>query len=284
MTKIGGSSPTTPTPGSGSSEPTEGATPKKPFDDVMNKKGDKDGERKDDESGKKGDAKDAAAKKKAEEVAKKGEVKRPKSVAEYRAQKALERAAEKKEEPPSADTLAQQNPALAKPMDVKRPGGVEAASRVEGMIPKEKLDQIVEKVRVGVNRAGATEMQFDLKSKVLGGLTLKVSTMDGRVYATFLADQPGVKDLVDLNAAALEKALRDRGLAIGEIKTEMRHGLVPDEQQRGQQDQGDGGQDPRSGMGEDPRAGGHIDGGGGSAGAPAEERPKDPDSSTDYVV
>ncbi len=280
MTKIGGSSPTTPTPGSGSSEPTEGATPKKPFDDVMNKKGDRDGERRDDESGKKSESQDAAAKKKAEDVAKKGEVKRPKSVAEYRAMKA----AEKKEEAPSADTLAQQNPALAKPMDVKRPtGGVEAASRVEGLIAKEKIDQIVDKVRIGVNRAGATEMQFDLKSDKLGGLTLKVSTVEGRVYATFLADQPGVKDIVDLNAAALEKALRDRGLAIGEIKTEMRHGLLPDEQQRGQQQgQEFEGQDPRSGG----HAGGAVDsaGAGGTERAPEKERPKEPDSSTDYIV
>ena len=114
----------------------------------------------------------------------------------------------------------------------------------------------------------------DLKSEVLGGLTLKVSTIEGRVYATFLADQPGVKDLVDLNAQQLEKALRDKGLGIGEIKTEMRHGLLPDEQQRG------GGQD-----------GGGYPEGSTAEGAttevvepPRRKPPEPPQKSTDYTV
>jgi hypothetical protein len=174
----------------------------------------------------------------------------------------------------SADALAKQNPALVKPMDVKRAAPVEAGTRVEGLIAKDKIDQIVESCRVGVNRAGATEMQFDLKSEVLGGLTLKVSTIEGRVYATFLADQPGVKDLVDLNAQQLEKALRDKGLGIGEIKTEMKHGLLPDEQQRG------GGQE----------GGGHPEGGTADGGTtevvePPRPKPKEPpQQSTDYTV
>ena len=58
MTKIGGSSPTTPTPDSGSTDSTEGAAPKKPFEEVMGRKGDegkKDGEKGDDSSKKKDD-------------------------------------------------------------------------------------------------------------------------------------------------------------------------------------------------------------------------------------
>jgi hypothetical protein len=160
-------------------------------------------------------------------------------------------------------------------MDVKRPAPVEAGQRVEGLIAKEKIDQIVESCRVGVNRAGATEMQFDLKSEVLGGLTLKVSTIEGRVYATFLADQPGVKDLVDLNAQQLEKALRDKGLGIGEIKTEMRHGLLPDEQQRG------GGQDGGGGYPEGSTAEGATTE---VVEPPRRKPPEPPEKSTDYTV
>ncbi len=274
MTKIGGSTPTSPTPSSdsGSTDSTDGTAPRKPFEEVMGKKGDREGQ---DSQRDRKDEPGTKDVKKPGEVAKKAEVARPKSVAEWRAMKAKE----EREGSASAESLAQQNPALAKPMDVRRPaGGVEGASRVEGLIAKEKIDQIVDKVRIGVNRAGATEMQFDLKSEVLGGLTLKISTVEGRVYATFLADQPGVKDLVDLNAAALEKALRDKGLGIGEIKTEMRHGLLPDDQQRGQQgqDQGSGGDAPGA-------SDGSGDGGSGAAG-PAKKPPARPDSNTDYVA
>ena len=85
----------------------------------------------------------------------------------------------------TADALAKQNPALVKPMDVKRAAAVEGGPRVEGLIAKDKIDQIVESCRVGVNRAGATEMQFDLKSEVLGGLT----TFMTMVYIVFVNPQ-----------------------------------------------------------------------------------------------
>jgi flagellar hook-length control protein FliK len=247
MTNVGKLEGSTPLPQKSGSEATDGPAPEKPFDKVMQEK---DGQRSSSDSGGqqgKGKEDGGSGSKKTPEPP----TDRPKTVAEYRAMKAAEKGEMGVD---TADALARQNPALHRPMEVKRPVEVQPTSRVEGMIAKEKIDSIVDQCRIGVNRAGATEMQFDLKSEVLGGLSLKVSTVDGRVYATFLADQPGVKDLVDLNAQALEKALRDRGLAIGEIKTEMKHGQLPDERQQGE----------------------------GSSGG--DERPSDDESTTEYLA
>ncbi|KAF0248624.1 MAG: hypothetical protein FD167_1981, partial [bacterium] len=67
------------------------------------------------------------------------------------------------------------------------------------VIPTQVMEDIVQDVRLGVNEMGAAEFQFDLKSDTLDGLKLKISTQDGQVYATFIAENVHVKDTIDQN-------------------------------------------------------------------------------------
>ena len=221
----------TPTPPSGAD--LSGPPPARSFDSVMRDRTPNQEEPKADE---KGDPK----KPETGEKSAKGAEKRPKTLEEFRAMRAQEKGRDS-ESGKSDEDLALRgvpHPATQKPLDVRRPAESRSELRVEGAgLSKEAMEKIVDKVRIGVNRAGATEMQFDLKGDVLGGLGMKVSTIDGRVFATFVADSPGVKEMLDRNVAELEKALRDRGLAIGEIKVDLRRGDLPDRERRQQEQQ-----------------------------------------------
>jgi flagellar hook-length control protein FliK len=82
----------------------------------------------------------------------------------------------------------------------------------------EMIEQIVQEVRLGINETGAAEFQFDLKSEVLAGLKLKISTQDGQISATFIAENVHIKDTLDQSAPELIQALQDRGLAVANVQ------------------------------------------------------------------
>ncbi len=88
-------------------------------------------------------------------------------------------------------------------------------------IPPQMVEQIVQDVRLGINEHGLAEFQFDLKSDVLDGLKLKISTKDGQVYATFIAENVHVKDTIDQSAQELVKALQNKGLDVANIQVSI---------------------------------------------------------------
>jgi flagellar hook-length control protein FliK len=89
------------------------------------------------------------------------------------------------------------------------------------LVPPQMVEQIVQDVRLGVNEMGVAEFQFDLKSDALDGLKLKISTKDGQVYATFIAENVHVKDTIDQGAQELVKALQDRGLQVANLQVSI---------------------------------------------------------------
>ncbi len=89
------------------------------------------------------------------------------------------------------------------------------------VIPTQVMEDIVQDVRLGVNEMGAAEFQFDLKSDTLDGLKLKISTQDGQVYATFIAENVHVKDTIDQGAQELIRALQDKGLQVANIQVSV---------------------------------------------------------------
>jgi len=97
-------------------------------------------------------------------------------------------------------------------------------------IPTQMLDKIVDQARIGVNAKGAPEFQFDLKGDVLGGLQMKISMEDGKLRASFLAENSDVRRFIDGNLQDLRKALEDKGINVAEL--EIRD---PRDQQRDQQ-------------------------------------------------
>jgi len=85
-------------------------------------------------------------------------------------------------------------------------------------IPQELLDKLVQEVRVGVNAAGKTEMQIDLKEGVLQGMQLKVTSENGKVSCTFVGGDAHAKNLVESSEQRLSRALDKVGLQLESLK------------------------------------------------------------------
>lgn len=114
-----------------------------------------------------------------------------------------------------------QLPAFQVPMQVERSFMPTAIQPTSKTLPPQMVEQIVQDVRLGINEHGLAEFQFDLKSDVLDGLKLKISTKDGQVYATFIAENVHVKDTIDQSAQELVKALQNKGLDVANIQVSI---------------------------------------------------------------
>jgi len=118
---------------------------------------------------------------------------------------------------------AQHNPlpAFHVPMQVDGIRGPIQVEKSAPVMPTKMIDQIVQEVRLGINALGEAEFQFDLKSDVLEGLKLKISSKDGRVSAAFIAENVHVKDTIDKSAQELIKALQMRGLEVANFQVSV---------------------------------------------------------------
>lgn len=85
-------------------------------------------------------------------------------------------------------------------------------------VPTAMLDKMVEHCRVGVNAAGATEFQMELKGDVLGGLKMRLSMEDGGLKAIFVAENADVRKFIDGNLQDLKRALEDKGIQIKDLE------------------------------------------------------------------
>lgn len=115
-------------------------------------------------------------------------------------------------------------PAFQVPMQVDRMPmmpQVAAVEKAAPVVPPQMMEQIVQDVRLGINAQGLAEFQFDLKSDVLEGLKLKISTKDGQVSATFIAENIHVKEAIDQGAQELIQALQDRGLEVANLQVNV---------------------------------------------------------------
>ena len=81
------------------------------------------------------------------------------------------------------------------------------------------IDQIVERVRVGVNRAGVPEFQIDMKADILGGVMIRLSCKRGHVTAEFRGARSVLKQ-IEYEERNLREALEKKGLVLDAIKLE----------------------------------------------------------------
>jgi flagellar hook-length control protein FliK len=80
------------------------------------------------------------------------------------------------------------------------------------------LNQLVQYVRVGINRAGDKEMQLDLHEKVFRGLKLRVTSRDGKVEVHFIAANAESRSLFEKNKDAIRDALEKKGIVVEDIR------------------------------------------------------------------
>lgn len=113
------------------------------------------------------------------------------------------------------------NPALMAPVGVARPKEIPGSDRLR-QIATEIAQKIVERVRIGTNAIGNAEFQIDLRSDVLSGLSIKLSTQNGKIKATFSGRNREVLKLLGEHAETLKEALGKRGLTLEDLKFEER--------------------------------------------------------------
>jgi len=113
------------------------------------------------------------------------------------------------------------NPALMAPVPVAKQKDLSGSERLR-KVANELAQKIVERVRVGTNAAGKVEFQIDLRSDVLKGLSVKVSSHNGKIKAVFQGSDRDVLKMIEEQKEALTQALSSRGLSLEDFKVEGR--------------------------------------------------------------
>lgn len=163
---------------------------------------------------------------------------------------------------------------------VVRHDAAEVQQAKASSLPPELVQKLVESVRVGQNRVGATEMQLGLKATVFEGMNLKIASKDGIVNVVMEVEQMAAKEKLEGEIQSLQDRLEAQGLSVGDITVELKGGGGGS---AAGADTGDGGQ----GEGDSSSGGPGGPGGAGGAGpdrGTGQSPPRKPDSSTDYSV
>ncbi len=122
---------------------------------------------------------------------------------------------------PAAASTFRFNPALMAPVSVQKKNETQSSDKLR-KAAAEIAQKIVERVRVGTNATGKMEFQIDLKNDVLGGLSVKVSSKNGKITAVFSGSDRDVLKMLEDQSESLKTALSARGLTLETLKTEAK--------------------------------------------------------------
>jgi len=104
---------------------------------------------------------------------------------------------------------------------MERPTGSQDVSAI-GKLPRKVMDEVVQAVRVGVNRMGDKEVQFDLKSNVMDGMRVRVSMHENKVMTTLEVTTLDAKNLLEANLGELKQMLAQKGLDIADVNIQFK--------------------------------------------------------------
>ena len=85
-------------------------------------------------------------------------------------------------------------------------------------IPAEVINQIVERVLVGVNKQGLSEFHIELKGNLLAGSSIHITAKDGRISARFDTPDANVRRLVKASEGELARAFERKGLKLERLE------------------------------------------------------------------
>ena len=112
---------------------------------------------------------------------------------------------------------------------LERPSASAGPAPMGKALPKKVIDEVVQAVRVGVNRAGDKEVQLDLKSNVLEGLRIKVSVHDNKVMTVLEVSSYSVKNTLETHMSELRQALEQKGITMAQVDIQFKE--TPRQQQ-----------------------------------------------------
>lgn len=113
------------------------------------------------------------------------------------------------------------NPALMAPVSVQQKNATQGSDKLR-KAAAEIAQKIVDRVRVGTNALGKMEFQIDLKNDVLGGMSVKVSSKNGKITAVFSGSDRDVLKMLEEQSEQLKTALSARGLTLESLKIEAK--------------------------------------------------------------
>ena len=85
-----------------------------------------------------------------------------------------------------------------------------------------EIQSIVNKVELGANDKGHPEFRFELQTKNLGNIDLKVSTEDNKVSIEFATEDARTQEVLRENLKELGDMLQQKGLMLAGMKFEQR--------------------------------------------------------------
>ncbi|MBF0493124.1 MAG: flagellar hook-length control protein FliK [Deltaproteobacteria bacterium] len=88
-------------------------------------------------------------------------------------------------------------------------------------IPKQVLDQIIQVIKVGMNKDDQKEIHLDLSEKIFRGLSLKVTSKNGKVEVSFITSDPQVKRLFESEKQNISEALQEKGVQLSQIQVKF---------------------------------------------------------------
>jgi flagellar hook-length control protein FliK len=134
----------------------------------------------------------------------------------------------KKSDLPEAPT-PQINPNAQAPAPIQ--GETEISKTQNPGLNIDEIQSIVNKVQVGVNEEGLPECRFEIETKNLGKLDLKVSAEKEQIRIEFATDDANAQQVLEQNMKELHQLLQDKGLTLVETKFTQRDQQDSDQQQ-----------------------------------------------------
>lgn len=126
----------------------------------------------------------------------------------------------KKEHPISATDQASQ--VQAQPFQVQPQTKVDQASAVQATqrpgLNINEIQSIVRRVELSVNEKGKPEFRFELETKHLGNIDLKVTTENEKVRIEFATQDVQSQEVLKENLKELSEMLQQKGLVLAETK------------------------------------------------------------------
>jgi hypothetical protein len=96
-----------------------------------------------------------------------------------------------------------------------------AAQQVQGpQVPPEIIQQIVERVMVGVNKEGLSEFHIEFKENVLAGSSLRLTAENGKISAHFKTQDVNVARLLKASEGPLARAFARKGMSLEKLEVE----------------------------------------------------------------
>ncbi len=119
------------------------------------------------------------------------------------------------------------------PAPIHKQTEIQKSSAAAAALNIREIEQIVQKVQVGINEKGLPEMNFELMTDKLGALNLKVSSENDKINIEFVTQDAAAQAELQKGIKELSQLLGERGLNLSETNV-----MTRDDQSRQQQDRG----------------------------------------------